>query len=77
MECAYRKLSFLSLYLIVFCAQVEGREIRKITPPNLAADHLGKKILCHRPMRRGVPKMEVEQIGSKTVIHNFGHGGSG
>ncbi len=53
------------------------REIRKITPPNLHADHLGDKITCYRPMRHGSPNMSVEQIGDKVVAHNYGHGGSG
>ena len=77
MESMYRKIIFSIFLLTTVCEQAAGREVRQITPPNLSEAHLGKKILCHRPMRRGVPKMEVEQIGSKTVIHNFGHGGSG
>lgn len=53
------------------------REVRIITPPNLDQDHLGKKILCHRPMRRGSPQMSVQKIEDKIVAHNYGHGGSG
>src|SRR5688500_12427145 len=52
-------------------------EVRKITPPKLEGRHLGKKILCHRPMRRGSPKLGLEQQGDKLIVHNYGHGGSG
>jgi hypothetical protein len=38
-------------------------EIRNITPPNLSAAHLGKKILCHRPMRRGKPMLNIQKSG--------------
>lgn len=52
-------------------------EIRKITPPRLDAMHIGQKILCSRPMRRGVPNMSVQKVGDKIIAHNYGHGGSG
>ncbi len=53
------------------------REVRKITPPKLDVMHLGKKILCHRPMREGSPQMSIQEIEGKVVAHNYGHGGSG
>lgn len=52
-------------------------EIRKINPPKLEKKHLGKHIVCHRPMRQGSPKMHVENLGNKIIAHNYGHGGSG
>jgi hypothetical protein len=51
-------------------------EIKKIIPPNLSDDHIGQKILCHRSMRLGSPKLNVEIIGNKTIANNYGHGGS-
>ena len=30
-----------------------------------------------RPCRRGGVRCEMEVMGSKTVVHNYGHGGSG
>lgn len=54
-----------------------GLEVRKITPPNLNDAYLGQRILCYRPMRHGSPNLSVEQLGSKVVAHNYGHGGSG
>lgn len=52
-------------------------EVRAITPPRLETANLGERILCHRPMRRGTPRLAVERIGSKVVAHDYGHGGSG
>ncbi len=52
-------------------------EVRKITPPKLDAAHLGKKILCHRPMRRGTPQLKIYRFGDKIIADDYGHGGSG
>jgi hypothetical protein len=52
-------------------------EVRKITPPNLDNAHLGKRILCHRPMREGSPQMNVINLNGKIIANNYGHGGSG
>lgn len=52
-------------------------EIRKITPPKLDLVHIGQKIPCYRPMRRGSPNMSIEKKDGKIIAHNYGHGGSG
>ena len=52
-------------------------EVRKITPPNVKYTNLGRKILCHRPVRIGSPNMSVEFKDGKILAHNYGHGGSG
>lgn len=51
----------------------------KITPPNLDDDHLGQKIICHRPMRAKTPNLMVEKLKqeNKIILHHYGHGGSG
>ena len=51
--------------------------VRYLKPPKLSLDNLGKFILCHRPMRRGSPRMDIEQYGRKLIMHNYGHGGIG
>ncbi|UVI38833.1 FAD-dependent oxidoreductase [Qipengyuania spongiae] len=33
--------------------------------------------VCARPFRPAGPRLEAEPFGDKTVIHNYGHGGSG
>lgn len=52
-------------------------EVRHVAPPDLSAAHLGERILCERPMRRGSPRMSVGKEGDKVVAHDYGHGGSG
>jgi hypothetical protein len=32
---------------------------------------------CTRPFRPQGPRIEAERVGKKTIIHNYGHGGSG
>lgn len=58
-------------------ANAANAEVRKINPPKLDKPYLGKRITCHRPMRQGTPRMEVELINDKIIGHNYGHGGSG
>ncbi len=33
--------------------------------------------VCTRPFRETGPRIESEKLGRKTVVHNYGHGGSG
>lgn len=53
----------------------------RLTPPKIRADTIAQKIVCTRPMREGKFNISVEKLegdrGSKTVVHCYGHGGSG
>jgi glycine/D-amino acid oxidase-like deaminating enzyme len=40
-------------------------------------DRITAITVCTRPFRAQGPRLDVERVGSKTVIHNYGHGGSG
>ena len=33
--------------------------------------------VCTRPFRAGGPRIEAQRMGRKTVVHNYGHGGTG
>src|SRR5689334_8151434 len=33
--------------------------------------------VCTRPFRAQGPRIETERLGRKTLVHNYGHGGSG
>lgn len=68
---------FLSLFCMLSTVAIAEPEVRKINPPKLDTAHLGKEILCHRPMRHGAPNMSVETIDGQLIAHNYGHGGSG
>lgn len=39
--------------------------------------NLLKVTVCTRPFRPAGPRLEMERFGDKSVIHNYGHGGSG
>jgi glycine/D-amino acid oxidase-like deaminating enzyme len=40
-------------------------------------DRIFRVTVCLRPFRAGGPRLDVERVGEKTVVHNYGHGGSG
>ncbi|MDB5397329.1 MAG: D-amino-acid oxidase [Rhodospirillales bacterium] len=48
-----------------------------LTPVRASADRIIKITVCTRPFRADGPRLDVEQIGQKTIVHNYGHGGSG
>lgn len=43
----------------------------------VSVDRITRMTVCTRPFRAQGPRMDVEKIGAKTVVHNYGHGGSG
>jgi len=45
--------------------------------PRISMDAVIRVIVGHRPYRPTGFRVEREQIGNKTIIHNYGHGGSG
>src|SRR5579872_4351230 len=69
--------------LLTACASTApGRSPRTasafaLPPVRLSADRIIKITVCTRPFRAQGPRLDVEQIGAKTVVHNYGHGGSG
>jgi len=45
--------------------------------PHISMDAVIRVIVGHRPYRQTGFRVERQQIGDKTVIHNYGHGGGG
>jgi glycine/D-amino acid oxidase-like deaminating enzyme len=43
----------------------------------LDARLITRTTVCLRPFRAAGPRIEVEPVGDKRVVHNYGHGGSG
>jgi glycine/D-amino acid oxidase-like deaminating enzyme len=41
------------------------------------ADRITAITVCTRPFRAEGPRLDVEQMLGKTIVHNYGHGGSG
>jgi D-amino-acid oxidase len=48
-----------------------------LTPIRVDVDRIFRITVCLRPFRAAGPRLEVERVGDKVVIHNYGHGGSG
>jgi len=40
-------------------------------------DRITAITVCTRPFRAQGPRLDVERVGPKTIVHNYGHGGSG
>ena len=51
--------------------------IDRIVPIRADPDSLIRVTVCTRPFRAAGPRLDVEQLGAKTVFHQYGHGGSG
>jgi glycine/D-amino acid oxidase-like deaminating enzyme len=49
----------------------------RLAPLRAATDRITQITVCTRPFRAQGPRIEAEQVGQKTVVHNYGHGGSG
>jgi glycine/D-amino acid oxidase-like deaminating enzyme len=48
-----------------------------LAPVRASADRIFDVTVCLRPFRAAGPRLDTEQVGSKLVVHNYGHGGSG
>ncbi len=49
----------------------------QLPPLNASTDRITRITVCTRPFRAEGPRLDVEQVGAKTIVHNYGHGGSG
>lgn len=59
-------------------AAVPPRDILpRLMPIRAQTDRIFRVTVCLRPFRAAGPRLEVERVGDKTVVHNYGHGGSG
>lgn len=50
---------------------------QRLTPLRTDSGLLMNVTVCLRPFRPAGPRLEAERFGDKTVVHNYGHGGSG
>jgi glycine/D-amino acid oxidase-like deaminating enzyme len=48
-----------------------------LIPIRADVDRIFRITVCLRPFRAAGPRMDVERVGDKLVVHNYGHGGSG
>lgn len=48
-----------------------------LAPIRASTDRITGVYVCTRPFRAAGPRIELEKVGKKAVVHNYGHGGSG
>jgi hypothetical protein len=48
-----------------------------LAPIRASTDRITGVYVCTRPFRAEGPRIEMEKVGKKAVVHNYGHGGSG
>lgn len=66
----------LSAGLILPTLKSQAHEVG-IVPIHLSPANIFRTTVCLRPFRAAGPRIEAESIGRKTVVHHYGHGGSG
>jgi glycine/D-amino acid oxidase-like deaminating enzyme len=49
----------------------------ELAPLRAGTDRVTRITVCTRPFRAQGPRIEIERVGEKNVVHNYGHGGSG
>ena len=49
----------------------------QLAPLRVSPDRITAITVCTRPFRAQGPRLDVEQLAGKTIVHNYGHGGSG
>jgi len=72
----------LALGSLEGCAALGDKRTTKapslqLVPIRASTDRITRITVCTRPFRAQGPRLDAEQIGSKLVVHNYGHGGSG
>jgi glycine/D-amino acid oxidase-like deaminating enzyme len=48
-----------------------------IAPIRATPDRITGVYVCTRPFRAAGPRIEIEKLDDTTIVHNYGHGGSG
>jgi D-amino-acid oxidase len=49
----------------------------RVAPLRMEMERLTRITVCTRPFRAAGPRLDVETVGDKRVVHNYGHGGAG
>jgi D-amino-acid oxidase len=70
------KMTITTFFFSVALCAAEPKIIQ-LTPPQISTEAISEKIACTRPMRDGKFNISVEQDKGKTIVHCYGHGGSG
>jgi glycine/D-amino acid oxidase-like deaminating enzyme len=54
-----------------------GAALLELPPLRLGPDRISAITVCTRPFRAQGPRLEAQRLADKTIIHHYGHGGSG
>jgi glycine/D-amino acid oxidase-like deaminating enzyme len=68
--------AFALLSAVEACRR-ETRPKLQLAALRASVDRITLITVCTRPFREQGPRLDVEKVGDKTVVHNYGHGGSG
>jgi len=63
--------------LAVANAALSFAPIAPLAPVRASMERVFDITVCLRPFRAEGPRLDVETIGDATIVHNYGHGGSG
>ncbi len=58
-------------------ASAGGLQPAPLVPIDVRAERITHITVCLRPFRSGGPRLDMEMVAGKRVVHNYGHGGSG
>jgi hypothetical protein len=58
-------------------ASSAGFRDTRLVPIDVRAERITHITVCLRPFRAAGPRLDVEMVAGKRVVHNYGHGGSG
>jgi D-amino-acid oxidase len=67
----------LAVLLCSAALTAEDSKIIKLIPPKISQETISEEIVCTRPMREEKFNISIEQDQNKTLVHCYGHGGSG
>ncbi|MGA0558101.1 FAD-dependent oxidoreductase [Larkinella sp. VNQ87] len=56
---------------------IAQRSAHRVPKLKLSLDRIVKETVGLRPFRASGPRIAKESLGNKTIVHNYGHGGSG
>jgi glycine/D-amino acid oxidase-like deaminating enzyme len=59
------------------CAVAPASSLMSLPLVRAQPDRITTITVCTRPFRSQGPRIETERLGRKTIVHNYGHGGTG
>jgi glycine/D-amino acid oxidase-like deaminating enzyme len=59
------------------CSAAAGNALMSLPLVRAQPDRITTITVCTRPFRAQGPRIETERLGRKTIVHNYGHGGTG